>query len=75
MKIKSAYMQTHKVNRDELMEKMKSIIEGWKNGRFMPLTQKTWSVNSYIHPTVWYRYHLIHMREVNFSKMTSLIKS
>ena len=41
----------------------------------MPLSQRPWSVNSHALPVVWYRCHCIDMRESDFSRMTSVVKS
>ena len=41
----------------------------------MALSQRPWSVNSYLLPLVWFHCHSIDMREGDFSKLSSLVKS
>ena len=50
-----SYSLTRKKNGDELKEKFENLIGTWRSGRFMPLSQRPWSVNTYACPLVWYR--------------------
>ena len=55
--LKATYTQTRKTNCNELHEKFGNIMGAWKAGKFMPLTQTPWSVNTYALPKIWFRCH------------------
>ena len=63
------------MNGDEIKEKLCNRVGTWKGGKFMPLTQRPWSLNSYALPLVWFRCHSVDLREGDAAKMTSSIKS
>ena len=73
--LKASYMQTRKTNGDELRVKIENLIGGWRGGRFMPLTQRPYSLNTYCLPLLWYRCHSVDLREGDFNKFSSIIKS
>ena len=73
--LKSTYTQTRKTNCDELLGRFSNILGAWKGGKFMPLTQRPWSVNTYALPKIWFRCHSIDLRAGDFAKINSNIKS
>ena len=50
--LKATYTQTRKTNCDELLERFSNILGSWKGGKFMPLTQRPWSINTYALPKI-----------------------
>ena len=54
--------QTKKSNGDRLQSVIKNIIGSWQAGRFMPLIQRPWSVNSYALSKLWYKCNCIDLR-------------
>ena len=73
--LKSTFIKTRKANCDELLERFGKIIGPWKSGKFMPLSQRPWSINSYALPKIWFRCHSLELRAGDFDKIISNIKS
>ena len=75
VKLKASYCKIRKVNCDEIREKFANLIGGWRGGRYMSLSQRPLSINSYALPIIWYKCHSIELREGDFAKLTSTAKS
>ena len=45
VKLKASYLHTRKTNCYELQEKVKNVIGSWKADKFMPLSQRSHSIN------------------------------
>ena len=73
--LKATHTQTRKVNCDDLKDKFGKILGAWKCGKFMPLTQRPWFVNTYALPKIWFRCHSLELRAGDCSKINSCIKS
>ena len=73
--LKSSFIKTRKANCDELIEKFGKIIGPWKSGKFMPLSQRPYSINTYALPKIWFRCHALELRAGDFDKINSSIKS
>ena len=58
----TTYTQTRKANGDIQVTKVKNIFGAWRTGRFMPLTDRSWSINTYGLSKVWYRTHCVDLR-------------
>ena len=71
----ATFAKTRKVNCDSIKENLSSLIGSWKSGRFLPFSQRPWSINSYALPLVWYRCHCIDLRAGDFTEMSSVLKS
>ena len=46
VKLMSTYSKSKKANGDEIKEKFSNLVGSWRAGRFMPLSQRPWSLNS-----------------------------
>ena len=75
VELRSTWTQTRKANGDALQERVDNIIKLWRSGKFMNLTMRGWSLNTYCLPKVWFRTHSVDMRVQDISKITSRIKS
>ena len=75
VKLKASYAKTKKVNCDETREKLSSLVGGWRGGRHMHLSQRPLSAKTYALPLIWYRCHYLDLREGDFTKLTSTVKS
>ena len=53
------YTKTRQENGDAIVQQVKNTIERWKSGKFMPLCDRTKSVNSYIFYKIWYKTAII----------------
>ena len=73
--LKSTFMQTRKANCDELIHRFQRVIGPWKGGKYMPLSQRPWSVNTYALPKIWFRCHTLELRVGDLESIMSCIKS
>ena len=67
--------KTRKVNGDILVDKIRNTIGGWKWGKFMPLTMRPFSLNSYCLSKLWFRCGSINLRVRGVNVITSHVKS
>ena len=75
VKLMASFQKTRKVNCDELQSKVKNIIGCWRGGKFMALTDRPHSLNSFCLSKVWFRCSSINLRVSDFQKITSTIKT
>ena len=73
--LKATWSQTRKVNGDALQQKISNTVNPWKAGKFMPITQRGWSVNSFALSKVWFRTRCFNLRECDIKKISSTCKS
>ena len=73
--LKATYMQTRKVNCDDLLDRFGKVLGAWRGGKFMSLSQRPWSLNTYALPKVWFRCHSLELRSGDISKLLSKMKS
>lgn len=50
VKLTASFQKTRKLICDELQEKVKNIIAAWSGGKFMPLTNRPHSLNTFVSP-------------------------
>ena len=74
VELKATPTQTRKVNGDILQTRVKNTIGPWQAGKFMPLTQRPWSVNSYALSKVWYKCNCLDLRTMDINYITSKVK-
>ena len=75
VQLKATWTQTRKVNGDIVQQRVINIINMWKAGKFMPLTMRPWSINSFVLSKVWFRCGSIDLRVSDISAINSSIKS
>ena len=75
VQLKSTYTQTRKVNCDTLLDKVSNIIGPWKGGKFMPLTMRPSSLNTFCLSKLWFRCSSVDLRAGDHKKITSEVKS
>ena len=73
--LQASWQKTRKENNDELIERVKTRINSWKAGKFLPLVCRPFSINSYALSRVWFRTHSVDLRVGDVNTMTSLSKS
>ena len=73
--LKSTFMSTRKENGDQLVDRITKTIGPWKGGKFMPLTLRCHSVNTYCLSKLWFKCGTIILRVGNLKKIMSTIKS
>ena len=54
VKLYTNFTQTKNINGEILIGKISDIINGWKVGKFMPLTDCSRSINTYALAKLWY---------------------
>ena len=47
--------KSRKANGDVLQQRIENTVRPWKSGKFMPVTQRGWSLNSYALYKVWFK--------------------
>ena len=64
----STFTKTRKTNGDVLQIKVKNTVGPWKGGRSLSLTERSPSLNTYCLPKVWFRCHMMELRnaDINF---------
>ena len=75
MELRSTFIQTRKVNGEQLQSKIKNTIGPWKAGRFMPITLRPFSANTYAMSKVWFKCSSINLRAQDISIINSQVKS
>ena len=53
VQLKATWSQTRKVNGEMIQKKVSQIINSWKSGKFMNVTSRPWSLNTYALTMVW----------------------
>ena len=71
----ATWAKTRKVNGDAIQSKVKNTIGPWKAGKFLPLTQRGWSLNCYALSKVWFRTKCVDLRVCNTKSFMSSCKS
>ena len=75
VELRAAYPQTRRVNGEQMVNKVRNTINPWKAGKFMPLTMRPHSLNTYALSKVWYRCSCINLRVSDINSINSLTKS
>ena len=75
VELKATWAQTKKANGDIIQTRVSNTVNAWKSGKFMDLTSRRWSLNSFALSKVWYRCHSVDLRVSDISSVTSKIKS
>ena len=75
MRLYSNYSATRRENGEILKGKVKDRIGSWKSGKFLPLTSRPWSINSFCLPRLWYRTGCLDLRVGDSNAITSSVKS
>ena len=65
---------TRRMNGDILREKISRVTGSWRGGKFLPLTLRPISVNTYALSKVWFRASSVKLREGDFTAIDSSIK-
>ena len=75
VELRATWIQTRKANGDEIQSRVEKTIRQWRSGKFMNLTLRSWSLNSYCLSKVWFRTHCVDIRQQDVNKISSSIKS
>ena len=75
VELRATWTQTRKCNGDILQSRVDNTIKLWKAGKFMDLSMRSWSLNTYCLTKIWFRTHSVDFRVQDSNKITSSIKS
>ena len=75
VELRSTWTKTRKANGDIIKKRISNTINPWKSGKFMPLTMRPWSLNSFALSKCWFRCHSVDLRAGDVTAITSSIKS
>ena len=71
----ASWAKTKKANGDMLQKRIENTVRPWKGGKFMPVTQRGWSLNSYALSKIWSRTKCVDLRACDISNITKTYKS
>ena len=71
----ATWTKTRKTNGDALQSKIKNTIQPWKAGKFLPITQRGWSLNCHALSKVWFRARCIDLIVCDTNAIMSSYKS
>ena len=71
----ASWPKTRKANGDALQQRVGNTVRPWKGGKFMPVTQRGWSINSFALSKVWFRTRCLDLRVCDMKNITSNCKS
>ena len=74
VELRATFIQTRKVNGDKLVEIVNKTVGPWKGGRFMPLTMRPHSVNTFALSRVWFKCPSINLRVSDCTAINSQVK-
>jgi hypothetical protein len=75
VELKATWAQTKKANGDIIQTRVSNTINSWKSGKFMDISSRPWSLNSYALSKVWFRCHTVDLRVSDINSVTSKVKS
>ena len=75
VQLTASFNHTRQLNGDKVQEKVKNVVGPWKGGKFMPLIERPFSINSFCISKMCFRSSSINLREADFKAMNSQIKS
>ena len=75
VELRATFVQTRKVNGDQIQKKISNTIGPWKSGKFMPLTLRPFSANTYALSKVWFKCSSMNLRVQDISNINSQVKS
>jgi hypothetical protein len=75
VELKATWSQTKKANGDICQTRVGNTIRQWKSGKFMHMNLRSWSINQYCLPKIWFKTHSVDLRVQDETKITSLVKS
>ena len=74
-KLYADYPSTRRENGAILKKSIQDQMGSWRSGKFLPLTSRPWSLNSYCLSKLWYKASCIDFRVGDSNTITSSVKS
>ena len=70
----SSWASSRRKKGDILREKVSTMMGMWRTGKFMPLSQRPYSVNTYALSKIWFRSSSVNLREGDFAAINASVK-
>ena len=75
IELRATWSKTRQANGEIMQDRVSSTINAWKSGKFMELTSRPWSLNSFALSKIWHRCHTMDLRVMDITKISSKVKS
>ena len=75
VQLQATWTQTRKCNGDIVQQRVSNTINSWRAGKFMPLSMRPWSINSYVLSKVWFKCGTVDLRVSDINAINSSVKS
>ena len=75
VQLRATWTQTRKANGDIIQERVSNTINPWRAGKFMPLSMRPSSLNSFALSKVWFRCGSVDLRVADINAINSSVKS
>ena len=75
VKLCATWSSSRALNGDIVKDKVKQLIGSWRAGKFMPLTQRPLSANTFALSKVWFRCFTVNLRKGDYASINSSLKS
>ena len=75
VELRATWVQTMKANGDSIQSRVGNSTRQWRSGKFMHLSLRSWSLNSYCLSKVWFITHCVDLRQLDVNKIHSSVKS
>jgi hypothetical protein len=62
VELRATFLATRKTNGDMLQSRVKNTVGPWKTGKFMPMTMRPYSANTYALSKVWFKCSSVNLR-------------
>ena len=74
-KLYANYTTTRHENGQQMKKKVQDQIGSWRSGKFLPLTNRPWSLNTYCLSKLWYKTSCLDLKLADSAAITSSAKS
>ena len=74
VELRATFVQTRKVNGEQLQSKVQKTVGPWKACRFMPITLRPFSANMYALSKVWFKCCSVNLRSQDINYINSQVK-
>ena len=74
VELRSTFTQTRKSNGDQLQTRVQNTIGPWRSGKFMPLTLRPYSANTYVLSKVWFKCSSVNLRVQDITTINISVK-
>ena len=71
----ATYTKTRKANGDLVQVKFRNTIGPWRGGRYMAITERSPSLNTYGLPKIWYKSHIMEYRVADITFLNKQMQS